>query len=90
MRKHTLTALAIAGTLALAIPATALITAHALPARTITHVMPSEPAYNDDAEHLVAYGEAVKALRAAGSRGDDLLPHLIRLAEVDNAARLSG
>jgi hypothetical protein len=35
-----------------------------------------------------AYGAAVEALRNAGGKGEDLLPHLIHLAEVDNAVRL--
>lgn len=43
----------------------------------------------DDAD-VTAYGEAVKALRDAGERGDDLLPYLIELAEVDNSIRFAG
>jgi hypothetical protein len=43
----------------------------------------------DDAD-VTAYGTAVKALRDAGERGDDLLPYLIELAEVDNSIRFAG
>jgi hypothetical protein len=36
-----------------------------------------------------AYGQAVKALRDASGAGEDLLPHLIHLAEVDNSIRFN-
>ena len=40
-------------------------------------------------DEVDAYGEAVKALRDASGAGDDLLPHLIHLAEVDNSIRFN-
>lgn len=79
--------LAILATAALAIPATALVTAAILPPRveTITYTVPvvqADPA-------VTAYGDAVKALRDAGEAGNDLTPHLIHLAEVDNSIRFN-
>lgn len=46
--------------------------------------------YVPNTDDVTAYGEAVKELRAAGERGDDLLPYLIELAEVDNNIRFGG
>lgn len=40
-------------------------------------------------DDVTAYGDAVKALRDASGKGEDLLPHLIHLAEVDNSIRFN-
>ena len=45
--------------------------------------------YIPDTTDVDAYGAAVKALRDASGQGEDLLPHLIHLAEVDNSIRLA-
>lgn len=87
MRTFTTAAIAIAATALVAVPVTALITASNVPPRVevVTHTVPVE-----DTASVDAYGEAVKELRAAGERGDDLLPYLIELAEVDNNIRFGG
>ncbi len=76
-----------AASLALGIIGTAVVMAAQPAPEPIVHTrtVSVEVINTDD---VTAYGEAVKALRDASGAGADLLPHLIHLAEVDNAVRL--
>lgn len=61
-----------------------VMSAHEPEPRTITRTVEVEVINTDD---VTAYGDAVKDLRDASGKGEDLLPHLIHLAEVDNSIR---
>ena len=80
--RHTL-AIAAASLFA-GIAGTALVMAAQPTPEPVTIVRTVEVVNTEDVD---AYGAAVKALRDASGEGADLLPHLIRLAEVDNSIR---
>lgn len=70
------------GILGTAVVMSAHISEPVVHTRTVT----VEVVNSDDVD---AYGAAVKALRDASGAGEDLLPHLIHLSEVDNSIRFN-
>ena len=84
---NTRTTLAIAAaSLFAGIAGTALVMAAQPTPEPVVTTRTVEVVNTDDVD---AYGDAVKALRDASGQGEDLLPHLIHLAEVDNSIRLA-